>query len=164
MSTCMWLNFLTGTGIISTAVWQCTVTFPLAQPVHSLHYVPTSVEQPRHTKRDVMMRRDARVPGCARPCMARNTARRWLTCTRGLSTPVEVSQSIRAPATCTISTCRELSAANLSTHVACAAARAAKSTRAGAGVAMAAAVRESASATTLLEPGTCRKSDVYSAM
>jgi hypothetical protein len=64
------------------------------------------------------------MPGCATPCKAANTCRLWQVGTSGLAFPVEMSHHIDVPATCWLTTWREvdLLAAYVSPQRGCAAA------------------------------------------
>ncbi len=77
------------------------------------------------TKRESNRQREARMPGCARRCMASNTNRRWQLGTTGLMLPVDMSQTRWVSATLkALKTSEEECRAAMSGQECCAAAMA----------------------------------------
>ena len=164
-STWTCANRTVGRGIWCTAVDSCTVTFPLAQEVHSLHHSATSDASPVHTKRLATILLEALMPGCASPCTARKTFLRSATGTSGLSIAAEVSHHNVEPETSTCCTFSDTLSCIFFTsgQLFCFSAISTKSTSPPGAGSTAAAGLDSASATTLSAPGMCRISDVNSA-
>jgi hypothetical protein len=60
--------------MLCVAAAGCRVTFPLWQVWQSRHHLAASAAHPRHTNLLDTRRLVARIPGCASPWMAANTA------------------------------------------------------------------------------------------
>ena len=96
-STCRCVNRRSGTGMLCVAAAGCRVTFPLWQVWQSRHHLAASAAHPRHTNLLDNRRLVARIPGCASPWMAANTADLKAAGTSGRATPVDTSHRTSAP-------------------------------------------------------------------
>ncbi len=117
-STCTWVKRRSGTGIGWTGAVCCGLALARAQSWRSRHQAATSEAMPRQTTRAAISRRVACMPAWASSWIALKTSQRSATGMRGLSCPVEVSQTTLSPCMSTCCSCNEeeWAAFNVSWH------------------------------------------------
>jgi hypothetical protein len=114
-STWRCMNRHSGIGMICVAAAGCRVTFPLWQVWQSRHHPATSAAHLHHTNLLDTRRLVARIPGCASPWMAANSADLKAAGTSGRATPVDTSHSTSTPWIRSRRTCRAGLAATVCT-------------------------------------------------